>query len=599
MGDFVLYLIEWAFCLLAFMVLYKLCFSGCTFHRFNRYFLLGSVLVSAVLPLIHISFDEEVMPVVENVQVSKTEFAKGMSSAEITITADKPMQEMSNDTLWAYIIIGLYLIYIILLIIGWTKSIWKMARFLRGKKMHRLGKWIRIVEHEGEFGPFSWMNFVVISREENGFARKASIRHELAHVTHFHYADLILLLACTILNPVCWLVMKELKIIHEYEADDEVINHPNIQSREYQRLLIKRTVGAEAYALASSFNINIKQRIIMMKKEKTTKWRIACIMIVLPLIGFALTAFATQKEAIVNIVNTKTEAITKDIEEHLFDETSMDKPIQKSEEAEVIVAENDSETDEETSKTITGTVKNENGEPLPNANILALGEYNRIVAHSVSDLNGKFELKVPDSSNTLQISFVGYQSVEKSCSDKDFNIVLKSDKRFEPVTIVVSEILEAKSEAKNNEDTKEKDDNYFEVVSQMPEYPGGQQAIAEYISNNIKYPSIAAENNVQAKFDVQFFINTKGKIRSPKVVNLVEAPMSDDIRKEVEDGNDDIINLRREALEALKAEAIHVVRNMGDWKPAMQNRQPVVFQYTIPFNFILKDSKNASAASNK
>jgi len=65
MGSFVVYVLEWALCLSAFLLLYKMCFSGSTFHRFNRLFLLGSVVVSALLPLIHITTHEQIEPIAE------------------------------------------------------------------------------------------------------------------------------------------------------------------------------------------------------------------------------------------------------------------------------------------------------------------------------------------------------------------------------------------------------------------------------------------------------------------------------------------------------------------------------------------------------
>ena len=65
MGSFVIYILEWALCLSAFLLLYKMCFSGSTFHRFNRLFLLGSVVVAALLPMIHITTSEEMEPIAE------------------------------------------------------------------------------------------------------------------------------------------------------------------------------------------------------------------------------------------------------------------------------------------------------------------------------------------------------------------------------------------------------------------------------------------------------------------------------------------------------------------------------------------------------
>ena len=74
MGSFVVYVLEWALCLSAFLLLYKMCFSGSTFHRFNRLFLLGSVVLSALLPLIHITANEQMEPIAEVCRLNTTQF---------------------------------------------------------------------------------------------------------------------------------------------------------------------------------------------------------------------------------------------------------------------------------------------------------------------------------------------------------------------------------------------------------------------------------------------------------------------------------------------------------------------------------------------
>jgi hypothetical protein len=155
--------------------------------------------------------------------------------------------EVSTDGLTvaekgALVLLIVYLLYVLTQLVGWGKAYVKMLWFLRGKRRHRLGRWIWLVEHDSEYGPFSWMNHIVISSHEEGFGRRASIRHELSHILLLHHIDLLLTMICVIINPVCWLVMKEIKIVHEYEADDEVINHYRIQSRDYQRLLILPTI---------------------------------------------------------------------------------------------------------------------------------------------------------------------------------------------------------------------------------------------------------------------------------------------------------------------------------------------------------------------
>ncbi len=308
MGSMVLYIIEWAFALLVLMAIYKAAFSGTTLHRFNRFYLLGATLLSALLPLMKVTVTEGTS-VAASLSIEETDFARelsgtltfagepGIIQADETETAQTP-QSGKRTSLWAVMLIGTYTIYVLTLIIGWSRSIVRTCKFLHGKPRRRLSRTVWLVTHSEPYGPFSWMNYIVISDSEKGFARHASLRHEYSHVKLFHSIDLVVLLACTIVNPVCWLVLQEIKIVHEYEADDEVINRYGIQEEDYQRLLILRTVGAEAYALASSFNLNIKKRIIMMNKYKTRKRRLIWLLLLVPMLGMTSVLFARTEKAV-------------------------------------------------------------------------------------------------------------------------------------------------------------------------------------------------------------------------------------------------------------------------------------------------------------
>lgn len=309
MGSIVLYIIEWAFALLVLIAIYKAAFSGTTLHRFNRFYLLGATLLSALLPLVHVTITDST-PVAAGLSIEETYFARELSGTFTfapepeTMLADAPdlatpsPEPERKTSLWAVMLIGTYAIYVLTLIIGWSRGIIRARRFLHGKPRRRLSRTVWLVTHSEQYGPFSWMNYIVISDSENGFARRASLRHEYSHVKLLHSIDLVVLLACTIVNPVCWLVLQEIKIVHEYEADDEVINRYGIREQDYQRLLLIKAVGAEAYALASSFNLNIKKRIIMMNKNKTRRRRLMWLLLLIPLLGMTSVLFARTEKAV-------------------------------------------------------------------------------------------------------------------------------------------------------------------------------------------------------------------------------------------------------------------------------------------------------------
>ena len=606
MGTFVIYILEWSACLLLFLLLYKMCFSGTTFHRFNRIFLLGSVVLSAVLPLIHIVPTTQMEPVAEVCRTTAWVDPTPLSTITIQSTIETQSDKMTPAETGAALLLVAYLLYIIIQLTGWGKSCAKMLWFLRGKRSHRVGRWIRLVEHDGEYGPFSWMNFIVISSSEQGFGRRASIRHELSHILLLHHLDLLLLMICVIINPTCWLVMKEIKVIHEYEADDEVINHYRIQSRDYQRLLILRTVGAEAYALASSFNLNIKKRIIMMKKKQSHWWRMAWIVITLPLISFTLMAFSKPKDVLKEVVDNSmrkveqpiVEVMNSDMLESESDVVELQAPAKKE-------AAPKAADDVKPGDVIKGTVKGHEGQALQKATVVETDEYGRIVATGITDSNGNFSLKVVNPKHKVRVSYVGYKSASLNINGNTYNV------KLEPATII--EAIQVKGRTINadlegprygDQSAVNAQDQSFNFVEQMPKFPGGNAELMSYLEKNLRYPSVASEMRVEGTVIVTFVVDKTGFVRSPKIaevrvsspiakmtdVNSPSRTVNTEFQNEMKEGDEaaaEKVKAFYDTVEAMKEEAIYVVRNMPRWEPASQNGTRVETTYTLPINFAL------------
>ena len=590
MGSFVIYVIEWALCLSAFLLLYKMCFSGSTFHRFNRMFLLGSVVVSALLPLIHITTTEQMEPIAEVCRVNTTQYEPiEVSTLSTQDTQLSTFNSQLSTSQKVFLILALtYLIYIGIQTIGWLKSLVKMIRFLRGKRTRRVSRWIRLVVHSEQYGPFSWMNYIVISDKENGFARRASMHHELSHIRLLHPLDLVFILLCTLVNPVCWLIMKEIKVVHEYEADDEVINHYHIQSRDYQRLLILRTVGAEAYALACSFNLNIKKRIIMMKKQQSHWWRIAWIAITVPLVGIALTTFSKPKEALKEVVDSSVEVIEQPIVEALTTEVEEPEIIETP--APVKEVKEEAKADEvKAGDKVSGTVKDETG-TLFGANVVEIDGYGRIVGSAITDMNGNFTLKVKNPQNKIRISFVGMKTKTVEITSNKLEIKLEPNTVITPIQVtgVKSNINSDDPRYKDN-DMNSGDDKTFNLMEQAPSFPGGQGEIMKYLSTHLRYPVVAREMEVEGEIIVKFIIDKTGLVRSPKVTDAKTNLPADvrDLSALSDEEKRDKAKAYLDAVEALREEAVYVVRNMPRWEPGRQNGKRVETTYTLPVNFKL------------
>ena len=112
----------------------------------------------------------------------------------------------------------------------------------------------------------------------------------------------------------------------------------------------------------------------------------------------------------------------------------------------------------------------------------------------------------------------------------------------------------------------------FEVVEQMPEYPGGMPAMMEFISKNIKYPAAAQQAKIQGRVTIQFIVNTEGNIINPRVL--------------------------RSADPLLDAEAIRLTTIMPKWKPGMQRGQAVNVKYTVPIMFRVQEPEKSPAVQN-
>lgn len=585
MGSFVVYILEWALCLSAFLLLYKMCFSGSTFHRFNRFFLLGSVVVSALLPLAHITASEQMEPIAEVCRLNTEQFETAQ-----TLVTEVREQPTVGQRFFVFLTLA-YVIYMAIQVTNWLRSVVKMLLFLRGKRISRVGHWIRLVVHNEEYGPFSWMNYIVISDKERGFGRRASMLHELSHIKLLHPLDLVFILLCTLVNPVCWLVMKEIKVVHEYEADDEVINHYHIRSRDYQRLLVIRTVGAEAYALACSFNLNIKKRIIMMKKKQSTWWRLTWMAVTFPLVGVALTAFSKPKEALKEVVDSSVriieqpiaEALSPDVEEAEAVELSAPAPVKEMEAVNAV----------KPGDTITGTVKAKNGQPLQNANLVEIDKTGRIVAVAVTDKNGHYTMKVVNPSNKIRCSHVGYNMQSFDISSHKIDMTMEEGTQFTNVKVVGRiDSIDSSSWRYKDRDNSNGDDGAFNIMEQDPTFPGGKAEIMKYLSAHLRYPAVAREMQAEAEVLVRFTVDKTGFVRSPIVVetNSQTPLVTAETAKAAKEGDEEAIEVTKnyyDAVEALKEEAIHVVRNMPRWEPGRQNGKRIDTSFTLPVSFKL------------
>ena len=291
MGVFFIYILKSSVCLVLFYLFFRLLLSKETFHRFNRMALLGVLFFSLLIPCIEVTTRHQV-----EVQQAVLSIEQLLLMAELEATpANVGAVQETSAISWVQIVLLVYLAGILFLACRNIYSLICLFRLIHSGKHEKLEKGVTLVVHNQEIAPFSWMNYIVISRkdlEENG---REILIHEMAHIHHRHSVDLLVADICIFFqwfNPGAWLLKQELQNVHEYEADETVINE-GVNAKEYQLLLIKKAVGTRLYSMANSFNHSkLKKRITMMLKEKSNPWARLKYLYVLPLAAIAVTAFA-------------------------------------------------------------------------------------------------------------------------------------------------------------------------------------------------------------------------------------------------------------------------------------------------------------------
>lgn len=242
MGLFFVYILKSSVCLAVFYLFYRLLLSRETFHRFNRFALLGILALSCLLPLVEVSVHEQT-----EVHQTMMTLEEWLLLADAMNSAEAEIQAQDITVTWIQVALLLYLLGIFFFISRNIYSLVRLLMLLKSGSREKVSKFlpdrkcVTLIVHDSDIAPFSWMKYVVISRkdlEENG---REILIHELAHIRNRHSVDLLVADICIFFqwfNPASWLLKQELQNIHEYEADETVIKE-GVDARQYQLLLAK------------------------------------------------------------------------------------------------------------------------------------------------------------------------------------------------------------------------------------------------------------------------------------------------------------------------------------------------------------------------
>ena len=288
MGEFLLYIGRSSLYLAVFYAFFLLVMRRTSLFSFNRIVLLAGTVVCFALPLVRL-------------RTAAPETAVGQALA-----AAGPLTGVgvAAEPLRAVGLAGPALPLLLLYVAGaaavlaiTAQSALRLARIIRaGHTTQEDGYRLTIVD--GDVHSFSWGRHVVMSRKDFE-SSPAILTHERMHVSRRHSLDIAFFSAVTVLhwfNPLVWITFSELKLLHEYEADEGVINN-GIDATQYQLLLVKKAVGEHRFSLANGFrHSKLKNRIAMMIKPHTSGWMRLAYGAVLPILAVLMFACNPARE---------------------------------------------------------------------------------------------------------------------------------------------------------------------------------------------------------------------------------------------------------------------------------------------------------------
>ena len=291
MESFLLYLLKVSTGTAIFYMCYLLFFSTDTFYIRNRIYLLISLILSFIIPLVKISSFSNGISTIEPVKKINDIILSG-AVAETAIAGKISSNIVNNLVVWVYFAIaGLIFLKVII-------SLAKAYSIIRKGTIHDTAFPI-IILSEMEYPPFSFFPYIVIPKNKFESSDYPEIlKHENAHVRQGHTFDLILsevLIALLWFNPFMWLIKRSIVLNHEYLADNfSLKNSSNIKEYQYKLLNIPKDLSF--VPLAHNYSSSVKKRIVMINKRPTRNYAALKNVIFLPVLTTLLVMCSLKTE---------------------------------------------------------------------------------------------------------------------------------------------------------------------------------------------------------------------------------------------------------------------------------------------------------------
>ena len=500
MTGFLIYDAKVAVLIVVFYMFYRLLLSKETFHRVNRVVLLSTALLSFILPLCVITTHQTVvLDAVPMVSVGNVQMEMA--------TDEQPAQ-------WQYVIPLLYIIGVVVVLSHTLLSVWRVLMLVRRSERIPQADGTTLCVVPDEVPPFSFCSFIVMNRNDYNIGDSAILAHERGHIRQHHSCDVLLVDLLTALqwfNPAMWMLRADLRAIHEYEADGAVLSQ-GINARQYQYLLITKAASIGGYSIANGISHStLKNRITMMLQKKSPRSRFMKLLALVPIVGIALALNA----------ETVNDYVYQQPQKKVVKKGSKSATTKMGNNTIEIVPSQDAAEQADPAKAVEWVVAKE-----PDKKPIVLLEGHRITYETFTRMD-------PDEIASITV-LKDQPAVDQYGEEARNGVILITTKKGVEVFTPV-----------------EQNPEYFDVVEQMPEFPGGAQALFGFVAKNIRYPKAAEDAGIQGRVIVTFVVMKDGSIGEVKVAKGVSPE--------------------------LDGEAVRCVKSMPKWKPEGAGRQCEIY----------------------
>ncbi len=561
------YLLEASLCWLAFYLAYALLLSRETFFQLNRWYLVGTLILGGIIPLIELpSFlsINQPAPVIE-------QWLPGLVVEEGgTFLKEQPAFEFNELNILGYI----YWLGVMAASLRFLFGLWQLfALFQKSEKIH-FNTYTLVLTNRQHL-PFSFFNYLFKSRLHQAKTEDQSqiTKHELAHIRGRHTFDVLLMELVGIImwcSPPIYMYRRSLRVVHEYIADAAVLRTSN--RKHYGQMLIRQSQSGLQIALVNHLiHSQLKKRIFMMTKDKSRNTARYKYLLLAPLLCLMLVAFARQNVSADYVTSTASDEATL--------------PIASTTKGDV-----------DEMPRFPGCEQEQNVEMRKNCSMKRMFQFifeNLKYPQTAKDANIEgtvvVQFYVDTDGSIIEPTIV--KGLGSGCDEevlrmmKEMPTWIPGIKDGKAVKVEMNLPIQFKLSDKETTKTK-KDGKVFKVAEEMPIFHGCDERtdspglkkkcsdtnLLQFIFANIKYPKEAEAAGAEGMVVVSFIIDKSGKVVEPEIVRSVH-PLID-------------------------KEVLRVIRLMPEWTPGKQEGKAVSVEYKLPIRFKFDDKKDQQAEPN-